>query len=171
MSVYDKIKDLLQKELGVDPATVQPLIDFRRLTTTKNLDDGEPPKPLDSLDKIEFVMALEEGFEIEISDDEASRVITIAEIVALVEVKLGQVQTSVPEQPVAEMQALPPAAPAGSVVLSIDDATKVQGHLEKAWDHVEETDLEEAKDKITKALNIINVGIHVAQFGPPVEAR
>lgn len=40
---------------------------------------------LDSLDKIEFVMALEEEFRCEIDDAEAEKIVTVGDAVALVE--------------------------------------------------------------------------------------
>jgi acyl carrier protein len=44
----------------------------------------------DSLDRVEMVMAVEEAFDIGISDEEAERVLTIADAVALVVEKQSQ---------------------------------------------------------------------------------
>lgn len=40
---------------------------------------------LDSLDKVEILMAIEEEFDIEVRDDEADKVETVAELVKLVD--------------------------------------------------------------------------------------
>lgn len=44
---------------------------------------------MDSLDHIELVMAVEEEFEVEISNDEADSLKTVADVIALVERKKG----------------------------------------------------------------------------------
>lgn len=42
---------------------------------------------MDSLDRIECMMAFEEEFDIEITDPEAERVVTVADVIALIEAK------------------------------------------------------------------------------------
>lgn len=44
---------------------------------------------MDSLDKIELVMALEDEFEITIEDEDAEKCVTVADVIALVEREIG----------------------------------------------------------------------------------
>lgn len=41
----------------------------------------------DSLDSVELIMALEEEFEFEVSDEEADKIVTVADLVALVDAR------------------------------------------------------------------------------------
>ncbi|XP_072028774.1 acyl carrier protein-like [Amphiura filiformis] len=65
MTIEDKIKKIIVEQLGVDEGDVTDDADF--------VDD----LGADSLDTIELVMALEEEFEIEISDEDAENIVTV----------------------------------------------------------------------------------------------
>lgn len=43
----------------------------------------------DSLDLVELVMALEEEFDVQISDDEAERLLTVADVISYIESKVA----------------------------------------------------------------------------------
>lgn len=71
-SIEQRVKNILVEHLGVDP---------EKVTQDANLfDDLEA----DSLDTVELVMYCEEHFGIEISDDEAEKVSTVADLVKVV---------------------------------------------------------------------------------------
>lgn len=65
----DKVKKIIAKQLGVNEDQVVPSASFIN-------DLGA-----DSLDTVELVMALEEEFDIEIPDDEAEKIKTVADAV------------------------------------------------------------------------------------------
>lgn len=67
-----KIKDIIVEQLSVEASWVTDQASF-----TEDLG-------ADSLDTVELVMALEEAFEIEIPDDAAQNVKTVADVVALI---------------------------------------------------------------------------------------
>lgn len=62
MSVEDRVKSIIVEQLGVDAAEVAPDASFVE-------DLGA-----DSLDTVELIMAFEEEFEIEISDEDAEKI-------------------------------------------------------------------------------------------------
>ena len=64
-SVEDKVKQIIVEQLGVDESEVTPTASF--------IDD----LGADSLDTVELVMALEEGFGLEIPDEEAEKITTV----------------------------------------------------------------------------------------------
>jgi len=66
MSVQEKVKSIIAEQLGVKPEEVTPEASF--------VDD----LGADSLDTVELVMALEEEFGIEISDEDAEKILTVA---------------------------------------------------------------------------------------------
>jgi len=65
MALQDKLRKLIADKLGIDPEKVVPEASF--------IDD----LGADSLDLVELVMSLEEQFCIEISDEDAERLITV----------------------------------------------------------------------------------------------
>lgn len=65
MSVEDRVKKIVSDQLGKDVEEIQSDSSF--------VDD----LGADSLDTVELVMALEEEFDIEISDDEAENISTV----------------------------------------------------------------------------------------------
>lgn len=66
------IRDLIADKLGIDPLKITPQASFVE-------DLGA-----DSLDSVELVMALEEEFDIEISDDDAQKITTLQQVVEYV---------------------------------------------------------------------------------------
>ncbi|GJL78303.1 MAG: acyl carrier protein [Nitrospinaceae bacterium] len=66
MSVEEKVKEIIVDQLGVDEKQVSPEASF--------IDD----LGADSLDTVELVMALEEEFDIEIPDEEAEKIASVA---------------------------------------------------------------------------------------------
>ena len=73
MAVEDKIKDLIVEHLGVSMDEVVPEASF--------IDD----LGADSLDIVELVMAIEEEFGLEISDDDAEKIQTIGDAINYVD--------------------------------------------------------------------------------------
>ena len=72
-SVEEKVKAIIVEQLSVDEAEVTPTASF--------IDD----LGADSLDTVELVMALEEGFGIEIPDDAAEKITTVKEAMDYIE--------------------------------------------------------------------------------------
>jgi acyl carrier protein len=75
-SVEEKVKAIIVEQLSVDEAEVTPTASF--------IDD----LGADSLDTVELVMALEEGFGIEIPDDAAEKITTVQEAMDYIEAHL-----------------------------------------------------------------------------------
>ncbi len=73
MSVEAQVKEIIIEQLGVDEAQVKPEASF--------IDD----LGADSLDTVELVMALEEKFDIEIPDEDAEKIATVADAIGYVE--------------------------------------------------------------------------------------
>jgi acyl carrier protein len=69
MSVEKRIKEIVAEQLGVDAAQVTNEASF--------MDD----LGADSLDTVELVMALEEEFDIEISDENAEKIQTVQDAI------------------------------------------------------------------------------------------
>lgn len=67
--VFDKVKEIIVEQLGVDPVDVTLEASF--------IDD----LGADSLDIVELIMALEEEFDIEIPDEEAEKFPTVGNVV------------------------------------------------------------------------------------------
>lgn len=65
MDTFEKVKAVMAEQLGVDEDQITP--------QARIVDD----LGADSLDVVEFVMALEEEFEIEIPDEEAEKIATV----------------------------------------------------------------------------------------------
>ena len=72
MDVFAKIKGLISEQLGVDEG------DIAKETTFEDLD-------ADSLDIVELVMALEEEFNLEISDEEVENIKSVGDVVRYIE--------------------------------------------------------------------------------------
>ncbi len=70
---FEKIKKIIVDQLGVDESEVTMEASF--------VDD----LGADSLDTVELVMALEEEFGIEISDDDAEKIITVGDAIKYIE--------------------------------------------------------------------------------------
>jgi acyl carrier protein len=68
-SVEEKVKHIIVEQLGVDEDEVKPDASF--------VDD----LGADSLDVVELVMALEEEFEMEISDEDAEKLATVKQAI------------------------------------------------------------------------------------------
>ena len=77
-TVEDRVKRIVIEHLGVDDGEVTPSANF--------VDD----LGADSLDTVELVMAFEEEFDIEISDDEAEKVKTVQQAIDAVKNHLGK---------------------------------------------------------------------------------
>ena len=73
MAVEDKIKTIVAEQLGVSEDEVTPEASF-----TDDLG-------ADSLDIVELVMAIEEEYGIEISDDDAEKIQTIQDAISYIE--------------------------------------------------------------------------------------
>ncbi len=75
MGVEEKVRDIIVEQLGVSPDEVLPEASF--------IDD----LGADSLDIVELVMAIEEEFDLEISDDDAEKMQTIGDAITYVDEK------------------------------------------------------------------------------------
>ena len=76
MAVDDKVKQIVAEQLGVDEGEVTPSASF--------IDD----LGADSLDTVELVMALEEGFGMEIPDEDAEKITTVKDAINYIEAHL-----------------------------------------------------------------------------------
>ncbi|MFH0839219.1 MAG: acyl carrier protein [Candidatus Omnitrophota bacterium] len=74
-SVADRVKEIIVEQLGVKAEEVSPESSFVN-------DLGA-----DSLDTVELVMAFEEEFGIEISDEEAEKITTVGQAIKYIEEK------------------------------------------------------------------------------------
>ncbi|MDE5715485.1 MAG: acyl carrier protein [Anaeroplasmataceae bacterium] len=73
MAVFDTVKDIIVKELKVDPAKV---------TLDASLKDD---LGADSLDAVEIVMDLEDEFGVEIDDTKTEAIATVGDLVTYIE--------------------------------------------------------------------------------------
>lgn len=73
MDVFEKVKDLIVDQLGIDSSKVTPDASFIE-------DLGA-----DSIDIVELIMALEEEFGITISDEDAQNIKTVGDAVKYIE--------------------------------------------------------------------------------------
>lgn len=71
--IASKVKEITSEQLGVDETQITPEAKF--------VDD----LGADSLDTVELVMALEEEFDLEISDEEAEKLTTVNRVVTYIE--------------------------------------------------------------------------------------
>ncbi|TET12660.1 acyl carrier protein [Candidatus Aerophobetes bacterium] len=74
--IIKKVKEITSEQLGVDESQITPEAKF--------VDD----LGADSLDTVELVMALEEEFDLEISDEEAEKLTTVQKVVDYIEDRL-----------------------------------------------------------------------------------
>ncbi len=72
-TIYERVRDIIVDRLGVDPSRVVPEARFREELEA------------DSLDLVELIMAFEEEFGGEISDEDAQKITTVGEAVAYIE--------------------------------------------------------------------------------------
>ncbi len=75
--VDEKVKEIIAKQLGVNPSEVTPEASFVE-------DLGA-----DSLDTVELVMAFEEAFNIEIPDEDAEKIAKVKDAVDYIKNKMG----------------------------------------------------------------------------------
>lgn len=73
MADFDKVKEIIVEQLGVDPEQVTENASFVN-------DLGA-----DSLDTVELIMAFEEEFGVEIPDDEAEKIKTVKDVLDYIE--------------------------------------------------------------------------------------
>jgi len=71
--IVKKVKEITSEQLGVDDAQITP--------NAKFVDD----LGADSLDTVELVMALEEEFDLEISDEDAEKLVNVQKVVDYIE--------------------------------------------------------------------------------------
>ncbi|HOR01327.1 MAG TPA: acyl carrier protein [Anaerolineae bacterium] len=76
--IFERVKKIIVEQLGVDASKVVPEASFRQ--------DLEA----DSLDLVELIMAFEEEFGGQISDDDAQKITTVGEAVAYLQAHMGQ---------------------------------------------------------------------------------
>ncbi|MCD6232326.1 acyl carrier protein [Candidatus Aerophobetes bacterium] len=74
--ILKKVKEITSEQLGVDESQITPEAKF--------VDD----LGADSLDTVELIMALEEEFNLEISDEEAEKLVTVEEVVNYIDTHL-----------------------------------------------------------------------------------
>lgn len=72
-TTFERVRDIIVDQLGVDPAEVTMEASFR--------DDLQA----DSLDLVELIMAFEEEFGGEISDEAAQRILTVGDAVTFLD--------------------------------------------------------------------------------------
>jgi acyl carrier protein len=72
MSVEDKVKKIIAEKLSVDLEEVVPEASF--------VDD----LGADSLDLVELIMSMEEEFDIDISDEDAEKLVTVKDAIAYI---------------------------------------------------------------------------------------
>lgn len=77
MSIYDQIRDIVVEQLDVEPEKVTPDASFVE-------DLGA-----DSLDVVELLMKIEEELDIEIPDEDAEKITTVADAVEYIEAHLA----------------------------------------------------------------------------------
>lgn len=73
ISIEEKVKNIIVEQLGVNPEQVT--------TNAKFIED----LGADSLDTVELVMAFEEAFEVDVPDEEAEKLQTVADVIKYIE--------------------------------------------------------------------------------------
>lgn len=76
-TVYERVRGIVAERLGVDEEKVVPEAEF--------IGDLNA----DSLDLVEVIMALEQEFETEVSDDDAENIRTVGDAVSFIEVRMN----------------------------------------------------------------------------------
>ena len=76
MSIEDKVKKIIAEKLSVDSHEVVPEASF--------VDD----LGADSLDLVELIMSMEEEFDVEISDEDAEKLVTVKDALEYINVHL-----------------------------------------------------------------------------------
>ena len=82
MNAFEGVREILAGQLGLKPELIQ--------IESKLTDDLK----VDSLDAVDIMLAVEEKFNIELSDEEGNKTKTVSEIVALVQQKLQEKSNS-----------------------------------------------------------------------------
>ncbi len=77
MDVFEKVKQVIAEKLDIEPEKITPEARFIE-------DLGA-----DSLDIVELIMGLEDEFGLEISDEEAEKIQTVADAVEFIKARLG----------------------------------------------------------------------------------
>ena len=72
MSIEDKVKKIIAEKLSVDAEEIVPEASF--------VDD----LGADSLDLVELIMSMEEEFDIDISDEDAEKLVTFKDVIAYI---------------------------------------------------------------------------------------
>ena len=70
---FEKIQEIIAKQLGIDPETIKP--ESRLVEDLKT----------DSLDIVELIMDLEQEFDKQIPDEELPKIQTVADIISYLE--------------------------------------------------------------------------------------
>jgi len=78
MSVEQRVKEIIVEQLGVNESEVKPEAKF--------VDD----LGADSLDLVELVMALEEEYNTEISDEDAEKILTVGDAIGYIKGHVSQ---------------------------------------------------------------------------------
>ena len=77
-ATFDKLQGIVAEQLGVEPEKIVPDAEF-----VADLN-------ADSLDLVELIMSLEEEFGIEISDEEAERIVKVSDAMEFIEEHAGK---------------------------------------------------------------------------------
>ncbi len=75
MSTLDKVREIISEQLDVEKGKIDAETTFEEIDA-------------DSLDLVELVMALEEEFEIEISDEEIEKIKSVGDVVGYIDTQL-----------------------------------------------------------------------------------
>jgi len=78
MDIEKRVKEIIVEQLGVNESEVTPEAKF--------VDD----LGADSLDLVELVMALEEEYNMEISDEDAEKILTVGDAIEYIQTHVGQ---------------------------------------------------------------------------------
>ena len=78
MSIEQRVKEIIVEQLGVNGSEVKPEAKF--------VDD----LGADSLDLVELVMALEEEYNMEISDEDAEKILTVGDAINFIKGHVSQ---------------------------------------------------------------------------------